>query len=185
VFLIADSAVTSTDPLHSSRTSFGETHVREKRCGIELSVEERALKVYRCRHLAVTCSGDATAIQKFAHLLNQRTEIAFRNAVANITDPDAVPQFQALMATYVDGQPKVYAFNKVGDATVTDEHGIVHLGRASASYHELVEESAQFIERNYAQPERRLVCMLSSARVLLSTMLYFQVGLAVHSLACM
>jgi hypothetical protein len=65
-FLVADAAIsrpTGKGP-SSPKSTFGEQHRNE--CGV--TVEEAALKLFRWKHLALTCAGDADSIREFVRL---------------------------------------------------------------------------------------------------------------------
>ena len=88
VYLIADAALTSGEPVSSQRSSFGELHVDSP----NLKIEEAALKVVRLGDAAVTFAGVAETGYEFARNVYARIKAgespaeAFRSAAISIPD---------------------------------------------------------------------------------------------------
>jgi hypothetical protein len=162
VFLLADGAVTSTQPIVNLTSSFGEPQQTVR----STSVQEAALKIFRYPNAAITLSGDGDIGHEFAAnvraFLNTglSPDEAFRNSASSITAPGQVPSIRAMIAYYADGCPQLTSFNENGDAAILKNREIVHLGALHSNYFGLIETYLHNFQQDCVEPDSRIACAL-------------------------
>lgn len=136
VFLAADAAVTSTHPLKTTESSFGEQHTRKGR----VYIQEGAVKVIPMRNAALSFTGDVETGVKIAETLADLLEsgetqtLAFRNAVRSHTPFSPKREVDLIFASHVQGEPYLSSFNNKRIPQFSDHENIVQFGSISQTY---------------------------------------------------
>lgn len=136
-YLVADAAVTSTEPPNTDFSSFGERHKEE--AGVNVS--EAALKIIATENSALTFSGDSQTGLSIAKTFQQElhtgcsVNTALERAITSNTPFRSGHTVCLMCAFYEDDSPRLISFNRSNDLKYINhaEGEVVQLGSISAS----------------------------------------------------
>ena len=168
VFLIADSAVTSSAPINETHTttSFGEKHAW---VGKE-SVQEMAVKVISIMNTVFTFAGDSTLGYSIAKTLRlalengQSPKTALRDAIGSNVFPASNKSVSVLHGYYENGRPFLTSFNKQKNGQFENHDDIVQIGSISEKYRNLSEGALNALNQEFAKkasPKRLMSFVLT------------------------
>lgn len=164
-FLVADAAVTKSEPPRQTHSTFGELHPRER----DYSVEEAALKIYRWSNLALTCAGSATAIHLFARAVELQLQSGkgeLESIIAARRQLTGVEQFEGIAALVWNGLPQLFRLDESGIwASVKREHA-VHIGSPARRFKQFVHDTIIEVVEDNQKPEVQLACVLATCQSL-------------------
>lgn len=168
-FLVADAASTSTGKaaLSSPKSTFGEWHKQEN----GYTVEESAFKLFRWSNLAVTCSGDASAIRSFIQATDDRIlrglppwlSLALARAAQDFK-PSAT--FEAVVATRLLGKVRLLRLDEYGGWHWVRRDAAVNLGSASQTTRDFVNGAIVDAIRSGHSPTIQLSSVLAACQSL-------------------
>lgn len=182
-FVIADSALTSTSPLKSSFSTFGERQWEDS----GEYVEERALKIFRFRDCVLSGAGCYAGILNFVSVFARHRKgkelqplDAFKAAVDNVYDPGHPSEYEMVLIYTKKRRGCLVIFNLNGNGQIQHNLNMVELGSVGGVFTDLCTHFIPTFKQRRHTPNQQLCIMLSVLQASAIRYNFFEHGVGGH-----